>query len=1035
MVAILWAAALAAQCTARPTLNDFERAGFITAASRPDSIVTVHVLTTPGCQASVFEALRALGATRRFADRRVGYIAVSIAPSKVLNVLDVGGIDYAMATTGWDFRLTLRPDTNFVPHARRAVAPVPPITLPIPRVATSLPADGPYFAAAEAGLTQLWQAHPLADGRGVRVALVDEGVDLLHPALRVARDARGRPIPKFADAVTLAGLDENDAWVRFTTTVRAARGVFRTAGHTWTAPHDGPYRFGIFTRYQRLGDFDDDDLLVNPRWKSVWLSVGVLWDERSNRVWVDTDGDLSFRNQRALGDYGITHDIDWFGLQEGDADNRLPFGVKIDRARHAAFLTLAVGGHGAYTAGPLAANRASGGLFDGAAPNAQIVDVHYRPRFPAYLAAFARRDVDVVNWSGGWGQPSVFGDHYDGNADFDRRVLERAIDVYDKPMACACGMSNAVNVWDYQSPEMLRRNRQIPPPYGEFIAGPGWWFTPDGVENLEFAPSTSLVTESRYFAYGLFWEDGKRHNIRGDAVEPWAPPGYQVGANPSPTIPVVSGVLADLISEARRTHVRYNAARLTQAVRIGARRLPGYPTAEQGFGVINAANAWQQLAAMSRGDDPAVPQLTSFTVSRRDSGQLRPVYGFHADEPMAGGILSGELWITRHGGRGGSRTYRVTVAGDDGTYRVLDSVVSFTRGRPVRVRFEAKRTPGLHGAFLQLLDTSANVVIQAIPLGLRVPEIPDTLPGRVERYRATIPPRGFHFFVPHVDTATQSVRYSLRIPVGGEQRLQAALPVGSPEPAKEVTGDSIDPRHHVGPMQTFRATTPNPWPGTKRVLVANGALVIEYERAESKPDPDVPITATLEVEQFAVTIVPDSSGLLVRNAGAAVAGQVEFYSAQVDSSDWTGVGPHGMVTVTRAIPEKIAQWRMSVNAIGAPSKDIDAFVLQCAAKEACEVQDQKTVGHAGATFALDDPAAGEWRIVIRARAPMGGAARYRVREALLDSGTVPGDRSVQRATGESWSLPIPSSARYASFRIDPPRALRIAVTPLTPGLP
>jgi hypothetical protein len=236
-------------------------------------------------------------------------------------------------------------------------------------------------------------------------------------------------------------------------------------------------------------------------------------------------------------------------------------------------------------------------------------------------------------------------------------------------------------------------------------------------------------------------------------------------------------------------------------------------------------------------------------------------------------------------------------------------------------------------------------------------------------------------------------------------------------------------------MQTFRVTTLNPWPGTKRVLVTNGALVIEYERAESVPDPDVPITATLDVEQFAVTMIPDSSSLRVRNAGAAVAGQVEFYSAQVDSSDWTGVDRHGMVTVTRAIPEKIAHWRISVNAIGAPSKDIDAFVLHCAAKEGCEIQDQKAVGDAGATFAFDDPAAGEWRIVIRSRAPIGGAARYRVREALLDSGTVAGDRGVQRDPGESWSLPIPSSARYASFRIDPPGALRIAFTPLTPGLP
>ena len=40
------------------------------------------------------------------------------------------------------------------------------------------------------------------------------------------------------------------------------------------------------------------------------------------------------------------------------------------------------------------------------------------------------------------------------------------------------------------------------------------------------------------------------------------------------------------------------------------------------------------------------------------------VNGFHADVPKAGGTLAGELWLTRHGGYGGGRDYRLSVRGD-----------------------------------------------------------------------------------------------------------------------------------------------------------------------------------------------------------------------------------------------------------------------------------------------------------------------------------------------------------------------------------
>src|SRR6202021_513918 len=114
---------------------------------------------------------------------------------------------------------------------------------------------------------------------------------------------------------------------------------------------------------------------------------------------------------------------------------------------------------------------------------------------------------------------------------------------------------------------------------------------------------------------------------------------YIIGANNSPTIPVVSGVLADLISEARHDHLRYNATRLNNAIFTGTRLLEGFPLSQQGYGLINAANSWDRLVKMAKADDPANSELASFTVSRMENGRSIEVQGFHADLSKPGESL------------------------------------------------------------------------------------------------------------------------------------------------------------------------------------------------------------------------------------------------------------------------------------------------------------------------------------------------------------------------------------------------------------
>ena len=158
---------------------------------------------------------------------------------------------------------------------------------------------------------------------------------------------------------TVAGPDENANWVEFGETIEVTNGTFAAADRTWTAPSEGTYRFGIYERTLVLGPAGNSHTE-----KKLSLGVGVLWNEQQGRVWVNTRGDGDFSKEMAMRDYSVSQDIAFFGIMNSDGDNRIPFGVKIDREKHAAYVAIANGGHGTFVSGRFGGEvRLTGGLF------------------------------------------------------------------------------------------------------------------------------------------------------------------------------------------------------------------------------------------------------------------------------------------------------------------------------------------------------------------------------------------------------------------------------------------------------------------------------------------------------------------------------------------------------------------------------------------------------------------------------------------------------------------------------------------------
>jgi len=986
----------------------------------------------------VLDGLERLRAKIDFVDKASGYALVTLPREKLLDALDLAGVAYAY--TRDDDRVYYQDPAAKIPQTERTAEPVSAITIPYPRVATTLSKDGPYFATDEIRLTDLWNQHPGADGRGARVADVDEGFDLLHPALQQAMDATGKTVPKIADLGTLTAPDDDSGWVRFGDPTKTRNGRFNAAGRTWIAPEDGTYHFGIFKTDLVLGPKD------NSKTKKLSLSVGVLWDEKRNRVWVDTDGDGSFKNQHALGDYGSTHDVDWFGVKEGGDDNRIPFGVKIDPAQNAVYIRIG-GEHGAFVGGSLSGNKLTGGLFDGAAPSAQLIDENLSraTALASIVKMFARLDVDVVNFSGGLGRAGFTGDR-EGIEDFAQQVLARAIAVYNKPIATYSAAVGTIHVNDYAGPEMLRRNRQVGPPYKDTINS-SVWFLPSGLVNVVVAPSANLETTSRYKPQDMLWPDGIRYMWDDGKANPPAPDGYVIGANNSPAIPVVSGVLADLISEAKREGVRYNAIRLNNAVFTGTRLLDGFPVSQQGYGLINAARSWDQLSKMAKADDPNNPELTSFTLSRPEGEKPIETQGFHADLANVGENLSGEILITRHGGFPGGRKYTFSLRGNDGSIALLDREATLERDKPTRLRFRANGASGWHIAFLELRDARADVVMQDVPLSVRVPDVADKVAPGVDKYESTIQPLRSESRYPRVGEDVQAARYVMQIPYTGPENISTRFfPGGRYRTDTSPPGDPVDAAHHVGPMERLESLVVNNKPGTQEVFWENRGRS-EYATQYDGPAPDVPIHAELTVSKYALAIRKNADGaLIVTNKLADIVGQVQLYDGALKTSQVTGTGLHASGEVEQTLSAGLAQWRIQVTAEPSSLAPADVYLLDCAGKDGCNVVVQQEITASGKILVVDKPQAGSWRIVVRSRDQVSPDVSYTLHEALLVPTQAPIDQiDSKHSSGETWTLPLPkkqSDAQYAAFRIagthgveSEKKGLLIAMTPLDANAP
>lgn len=1001
--------------------RDRERLAEAQAEGRPE--VTLLVATERGAEASVATGLAGVGGAVQRRDDDLGYIRVVVPTGKAIAASRLRGIE-AVDVDG------IIPIDDPRPEAASSGAVPPP--------GRGTPEQNPYMPTRDIGAPQFMAQNPTFDGRGVKIGILDTGIDLFTPELQTARTLKGERVRKIVDWVTYTDplTDDDPTWVLMGDKVTAQNRRFTYRGVSYVAPGNGSYRVGLFDeRDPRLGGELENDVNRdgNPAGSSGLFAV--LWDKDENVVWVDANQDRSFADERPMADYNVGFDVGTFGRDNPSTAVRetVPFVVQTDPANDAVNIGIVSGAHGTHVAGIAAGKGFFDGAFDGAAPEAQIVSVRVclfitgctaRALVEGMIYAVKTAKSDVVNMSIG-GLPAL------NDGDNARAVIyNRLIDQYGAQMFISAGNSGP-GINTVGDPSVASKVMSV----GAYVHKDTWYANygaqaakTDGLftfssrgprEDGGFKPN--IVAPGAAVSTIPAWQDGDP--VPGTYP---LPPGYGMFNGTSMAAPEATGGAALLLSAARQEKVKVSAERLRRAINSTSRYLPGYGALEQGNGLVQVGAAWALLSGSNESDGDGrrddgndlkarIPEITSSapvnTVISRFLATPNRGQGIYEREGWAPG-QSGERTITftRTSGPGGSRGYNVRWVGNDGTFSSGSSIalplnqpVAFTVGvRPA--------TAGVHSAILNLDDPSSggveyqvmNVVVAAEQLNA-ANNFSVTRAGQADRPDKTT------FFV-NVPAQTPAFKVDLQA-ASGRVRLLRFHPYGLPFDSTSTTPYCTAPC-------SFSRTLSNPAAGVWE-------LTEDTSRLSSTSPSSFTLSATLQ----GVDVSPASWVQDPARVGTSYSQSFSFtnrFGSFTGGAEGTPLGSAfaARPTIAARAPQQVYQvvvpagsTQVSARIGGASDSgaDLDLFLYDCTGAS-CVLKSSSTSGSSNEFVSARNPAPGTWKVVVDPYDVPSGSTAYDYLDLVANpsfgSVTV-ADAPAPRANGATWTANATARANAA----------------------
>jgi hypothetical protein len=979
-------------------LSKHDRAAIARDRARGDGSVTLLLETAPGGSAALVSSVQALGGSVRYSDDDLGYVRVDVPPAQADAVASLPGLQ----SIGLDQVIPLGP----LPESVESQGPPDAGTGPL----------NPYLPAQDIGAPQFRQAHPTWDGRGVTVGILDSGVDPTRPELQTAKDARGRTVPKLVDwvASTDPATDGDGSWVELDDVHPTGRDrTFTAGGTTYTAPRGGSFGFGLFAEAAlcpdaaapscEMGDDVDRDGDT-----SDTFGVLVARGGHNSTVWVDTNQDGSFTDQKPMREYRANHDVDYFG-DAADETRRVPYVVDVERDGGDRYVDIGIvsGGHGTHVAGIVAGQGFFGGEMNGVAPGAQIVSAracvwpggctsHALIEGMIYLATRAK--VDLINLSVG-GLPLL----NDGNSprcDLSTRLIERTgTQIFVSAGNDGPG-ANTIN--DPATCDGVVST-------GAYLSS-ATWAADLGVDGV--ADQISIFSSRGPRADGAL---APLVAAPGAAVSTWpawdtaaqVTPGYGFVQGTSQAAAEATGAAALLLSAAKQERLRVTPAQLRQALVSGAASLSGYGPEAQGNGLVQVESAWETLR---QGGRPADVD---------SSARVDTVLSSHLEQPGRGpGLYVREGWAAGQSGTEtitftrrdrGTATYAVRWLGDP----AFSSAGSITlpASQPVALQVSvAPLSPGLHSAIVQLDDPSSPGVeyetAATIAASEDVPAPGRTiLQGQVNRADAT--PVTFL----HVPEGVASLQVLTAQVPGGKVRPRLFTPAGV---EASSTSLALDPAPGAWEIDAEGNRTSLP--------TAEFAMQATLYGVEASP-------AAVDLSGPAATQELSFTNRYFGFNGNAVGGPLaSAYTATPTIAD--GASQEYAVDV----PAGATSLTASIGKATEPSADLDLLLFDCTSGT-CAQADASSGGTAEESVSAENPGAGRWKVVVVGAFVPTGTTGF----TFDDAYTAPGLGSVSvddpvagHGPGTSWTA---TATVDATGSAGAGRFLRGVATVMGPGFP
>ena len=961
------------------------------ARSKGEKRVTILLATEKGATKGVAASVKANGGFTGMTNDRIGYVRATVPTSAVEKV---AGLAKVLAV---DLNESIPLPDPTVESSGRAGA-----TASVDAPGPSTPEVNPYMPTNEIGSVDFRTAHPTWDGRGVTIGVIDSGVDLDHPALQTTTTGER----KIVDWVTATDpiFDGDGTWRRMLTEITGPSAVY--AGRTWTLPSSGTYKVNAFSESITAASEPGGDVNRDGDTTDIF---GVLYDSKTNDIWVDADQNFTFEAGEKMRPYKENFDVRHFGTDNPATDivERMPFVVEfredVDLAPFnnpalpptADYVNIGIveDAHGSHVAGIAAGNSLFGGAVDGQAPGAQVVSSRACTWGGGCTAAaltdgmvdlVANRGVDVVNMSIG-GLPAL----NDGN-NARARLYDALIDEYGVQLFISAGNSGA-GINTIGDPSVATSVVSV----ASSVSKQTW------LSNYGSVVSTPLTLHN-YSSRGPREDGGFKPNIMapGSAVSTvpqWLvqpgvaetgytlPVGYAMFNGTSMASPQAAGGAALLLSAGFATGTPITPAQLRESMYTTADFVKGVEAVSQGTGQLDVPTTWSVLknrpATRTFTTDAPVCTVISDFLATPDRGtgvynRCAAGEGGH----KVGQSKTYQVKVTRTSGASGAVAHRVRLIGNDGTFTV-PSTASLRLDRAQTITVVAKpRTAGLHSAILVADDPKNGVVDHRVMLAvvaaedLKAPAYSLSKTGEVERNLVKR-----HFIT--VPEGTKALQVNLGgIATNSQVRWIAFNPYGVPVDSTATTqcytnfpGSSCDAnsRAYSNPIPGVwelivesRRTSPfldNPY---RLTASAQGVTVDPAIQTVAAPiGVATPVTWTVRNDFGPVTVTPQGG-----NLGSALSQRPTIADAAAQEFEVAVPAGAQRLDVTIGNPSDL-------------SADLDLTVYNAAG----ELVGQDADGDSEESVSIASPAPGTYTVVVDGYSVPAGNTEYDYLDVFFSS--------------------------------------------------